>query len=89
MLAAEDAAKDIRLYINSLGGSIDARPGELRHHAGDPLRCDDDLYGAGRLDVPVLALFDGAGRFHTGQTIGRIEADSNRDPWFNAVEAKD
>ena len=27
--------------------------------------------------------------FHTGQTIERIEADSDRDRWFTAAEAKD
>ena len=27
--------------------------------------------------------------FHTGQTVERIEADSDRDRWFSADEAKD
>jgi ATP-dependent Clp protease protease subunit len=27
--------------------------------------------------------------FHTGQTIERVEADSDRDRWFTAEEAKD
>jgi ATP-dependent Clp protease, protease subunit len=27
--------------------------------------------------------------FHTGQPIERIEADSDRDRWFTAEEAKD
>src|SRR5580658_4851969 len=27
--------------------------------------------------------------FHTGQTVERIEADSDRDRWFTAAEAKD
>jgi ATP-dependent Clp protease protease subunit len=26
--------------------------------------------------------------FHTGQTVERIEADSDRDRWFTAEEAK-
>ncbi len=32
LLAAEDATKDISLYINSPGGSISAGNGDLRHH---------------------------------------------------------
>ena len=27
--------------------------------------------------------------FHTGQTVEQIEADSDRDRWFTAEEAKD
>jgi ATP-dependent Clp protease protease subunit len=27
--------------------------------------------------------------FHTGQPIGQIEVDSDRDRWFSAAEAKD
>src|SRR5439155_24529780 len=27
--------------------------------------------------------------FHTGQTVDQIEADSDRDRWFTAAEAKD
>jgi ATP-dependent Clp protease protease subunit len=27
--------------------------------------------------------------FHTGQTVDQIEADSDRDRWFTADEAKD
>ncbi|MCW2498813.1 MAG: Endopeptidase Clp, partial [Frankiales bacterium] len=27
--------------------------------------------------------------FHTGQTVEQIEADSDRDRWFSAAEAKE
>ena len=33
LLAAEDPARDISLYINSPGRIGDRRPGDLRHHA--------------------------------------------------------
>ena len=56
LLAAEDPDKDIWLYINSPGGSVDRRHGDLRHHAVRPQRRRHRGDGPGRLDGPVPAL---------------------------------
>ena len=50
LLAAEDSAKDIHLYINS-PGRIDQRGhGDLRHHGAGPVRRRDLRDGHGRVD---------------------------------------
>ncbi len=123
LLAAEDPTKDINLYINSPGGSISARHGDLRHHGARAVRRRHLRDGHGRVDgrVPARGGHQGQalraaarpdpdapalGRDHggaadiaiqaeqfalikremfrlnaefTGQTIERIEADSDRD----------
>ena len=133
LLAAEDASKDIRLYINSPGGSIDAglaiydtmqvvpcdvattcmglaasmgqfllcagtrgkrfalphsrilmhQPlGQMQGQAVDiAIQAEQIIYLKGILAERIA--------FHTGQPIERIEADSDRDRWFSAEEAKD
>jgi ATP-dependent Clp protease, protease subunit len=133
VLAAEDAAKDICLYINSPGGSIDAglaiydtmqlvpcdvattcmglaasmgqfllcagtrgkrfalphsrilmhQPlGQMQGQAVDiAIQAEQIIYLKGVLAERIS--------FHTGQPIERVEADSDRDRWFSAQEAKD
>jgi ATP-dependent Clp protease protease subunit len=133
VLAADDATKDISLYINSPGGSIDA--GLAIYDAMQLVPCDvattcmglaasmgQFLLCAGtrgkRSALPhsrilmhqPLGQLEGQAvdiaiqaeqiiylkrvlaeriSFHTGQPIERIEADSDRDRWFSAEEAKD
>jgi len=133
VLAADDATKDISLYINSPGGSIDAglaiydtmqlvpcdvattcmglaasmgqfllcagtrgkrsalphsrilmhQPlGQLQGHAVDIAIQAEQIIYLKRVLAERIS-------FHTGQPIERIEADSDRDRWFSAEEAKD
>jgi len=133
VLAADDATKDISLYINSPGGSIDA--GLAIYDAMQLVPCDvattcmglaasmgQFLLCAGTrgkrsalphsrilmhqplgqlqgqaVDIAIQAeqiiylkrVLAERISFHTGQPIERIEADSDRDRWFSAEEAKD
>jgi ATP-dependent Clp protease protease subunit len=133
VLAAEDAAKDICLYINSPGGSIDA--GLAIYDTMQLVPCDvattcmglaasmgQFLLCAGTrgkrfalphsrilmhqplgqmqgqaVDIAIQAeqiiylkrILAERISFHTGQPIERVEADSDRDRWFSAEEAKD
>jgi ATP-dependent Clp protease protease subunit len=133
ILAAEDPAKDICLYINSPGGSIDAglaiydtmqlvpcdvattcmglaasmgqfllcagapgkrfalphsrilmhQPlGQMQGQAVDIAIQAEQIIYLKRVMVERIA-------FHTGQPVERIEADSDRDHWFSAQEAKE
>jgi ATP-dependent Clp protease protease subunit len=133
LLAAEDATKDVSLYINSPGGSIDAglaiydtmqmvpcdvattcmglaaSMGQFLLCAGTPgkrfalphsrilmhqplgqmqgravdiaIQAEQIIYLKGILAERIA--------FHTGQPIERVEADSDRDRWFSAQEAKE
>ncbi len=133
LLAAEDAARDVHLYINSPGGSIDA--GLAIYDTMQLVSCDvattcmgvaasmgQFLLCAGtpgkRFALPHarILMHQPSGQmqgqaadiaiqaeqiiylkrvlaeriaFHTGQPIERVEADSDRDRWFSAQEAKD
>jgi ATP-dependent Clp protease, protease subunit len=133
LLAAEDATKDVCLYINSPGGSIDA--GLVIYDTMQLVPCDvattcmglaasmgQFLLCAGApgkrfalphsrilmhqplgqiqgqaVDIAIQAeqivylkrILAERIAFHTGQPIERIEADSDRDRWFSAQEAKD
>jgi ATP-dependent Clp protease protease subunit len=133
VLAAEDATKDISLYINSPGGSIDA--GLAIYDTMQLIPCDvattcmglaasmgQFLLCAGTrgkrfalphsrilmhqplgqiqgqaVDIAIQAeqiiylkrILAERIAFHTGQPIERIEADSDRDRWFSAEEARD
>ena len=133
LLAAEDATRDVHLYINSPGGSIDA--GLAIYDTMQLLACDvattcmglaasmgQFLLCAGtpgkRFALPHarILMHQPSGQmqgqavdiaiqaeqiiylkrilaeriaFHTGQPIERVEADSDRDRWFSAQEAKD
>jgi ATP-dependent Clp protease protease subunit len=133
VLAAEDSTKDVCLYINSPGGSIDA--GLAIYDTMQVVPCDvattcmglaasmgQFLLCAGtrgkRFALPHsrILMHQPLGRlqgqavdiaiqaeqilylkrilaeriaFHTGQPVERIEADSDRDRWFSAEEAKD
>ena len=67
-----------------------------RHHQHAGTNKSEDHEIAACLDPVVCALEnpiadDSAERIshHTGQTVERIEADSDRDRWFTAEEAKD
>ncbi len=133
LLAAEDATKDICLYINSPGGSIDAglavydtmqlvpcdvattclglaasmgqfllcagtpgkrfalphsrilmhQPsGQIQGQAADIAIQAEQIIYLKRVLAKQIA-------FHTGQPLARVEADSDRDRWFSADEAKD
>ena len=133
LLAAEDAERDISLYITSPGGSVTAglaiydtmqfvpcdvstvcmglaaSMGQFLLCAGEPgkrfslphsrilmhqpsgqaqgqaadiaIQAEQIIY-LKRMMAERIAL-------HTGQPIERIEADSDRDRWFTAAEAKD
>ena len=133
LLAAEDAERDIHLYINSPGGSVTAglaiydtmqfvpcdvstvcmglaaSMGQFLLCAGEPgkryslphsrilmhqpsgqaqgqaadiaIQAEQIIY-LKRMMAERIAL-------HTGQPLERIEADSDRDRWFTAEEAKE
>jgi ATP-dependent Clp protease protease subunit len=133
VLAAEDPGKDVCLYINSPGGSIDAglaiydtmqlvpcdvattcmglaaSMGQFLLCAGTPGKRFalphsrilmhqplGQLQGQA-VDIAIQAeqiiylkrILAERISFHTGQPIERIEADSDRDRWFSAQEAKE
>ena len=133
LLAAEDAKRDISIYINSPGGSVSAGlaiydvmqyvPNDVATYAmgmaasmGQFLLCAGAAgkryalphaqilmhqpsggIGGTASDIRIQAeqilyikrtLADRIA-FHTGQPAEQIEADSDRDRWFTAEEAKD
>jgi ATP-dependent Clp protease protease subunit len=133
LLAAEDADRDISLYINSPGGSVTA--GLAIYDTMQFVPCDISTVCMGlaasmgqfllcagaagkRFALPHarILMHQPSGQaqgqaadiaiqaeqiiylkrmmaeriaFHTGQSVERIEADSDRDRWFTAQEAKD
>ena len=133
LLAAEDADRDISLYINSPGGSITS--GLAIYDTMQYVGCDVSTVCMGlaasmgqfllcsgapgkRYALPHsrILMHQPSGQMqgqaadiaiqaeqiiylkrmmaerishHTGQTVERIEADSDRDRWFTADEAKD
>jgi ATP-dependent Clp protease, protease subunit len=133
LLAAEDAERDIRLYINSPGGSVysgmavydtmqfvsndvatvamgmAASMGQLllcagtrgkRYalpHARIMMHQPSGGIGGTAADIAIQAeqmlytkrMFQERVAFHTGQSPDQIEADSDRDRWFTAEEARD
>lgn len=133
LLAAEDAEKDIYLYINSPGGSVTAGMAiydtmqfvandvatvgmGLAASMGQFLLCagaagkryatpharimmhqPSSGIGGTATDIKIQAEQIGFTKkkmaeliaFHTGQKLETITADSDRDRWFNADEAKE
>jgi ATP-dependent Clp protease, protease subunit len=133
LLSAEDAERDIFLYINSPGGSVSAGMAiydtmqfitndvatvavGLAASMGQFLLCagaKDKRYATPHARIMMHQPSGGIGgtasdiaiqaeqmlytkkvmqeriAFHTGQTVEQIEADSDRDRWFTADEAKD
>jgi ATP-dependent Clp protease protease subunit len=133
LLAAEDAGRDISLYINSPGGSVTAglaiydtmqfvpcdvstvcmglaasmgqfllcagAPGKrfalphariLMHQpSGQAQGQAADIAIQAEQIVYLKQMMAERIAFHTGQPVERIEADSDRDRWFTAEEAKD
>jgi ATP-dependent Clp protease protease subunit len=133
LLAAEDAERDIWLYINSPGGSVysgmaiydtmqlvtndvatvamgmAASMGQLLlcagakgkrfalPHARIMMHQPSGGIGGTASDIAIQAeqmlytkrMFQERVAHHTGQTQTQIEADSDRDRWFTAEEAKD
>jgi ATP-dependent Clp protease protease subunit len=125
LLAAEDAEKDINLYINSPGGSISAgmaiydtmvlAPCDIATYAmGMAASMGEFLLAAGTkgkryalpharilMHQPLGGVTGSAAdiaiqaeqfavikkEMFTGQSIERIETDSDRDRWFTAPEA--
>jgi ATP-dependent Clp protease, protease subunit len=133
LLAAEDAERDIALYINSPGGSV--TDGLAIYDTMQYVSCDVSTICVGlaasmgqfllcagasgkRLALPHsrILMHQPSGQmqgqaadiaiqaeqivylkrmmaeriaYHTGQPIERIEADSDRDRWFTAEEAKE
>ena len=133
LLAAEDAHRDISLYINSPGGSVTA--GLAIYDTMQFVPCDVSTVCLGlaasmgqfllcagakgkRFSLPHSRILmhqpSGQARgqaadiaiqaeqivylkkmmaeriaYHTGQPVERIEADSDRDRWFTAEEAKE
>ncbi len=132
LLAAEDANKDIYLYVNSPGGSVTAgmaiydtmqyvkndiatvgmgiaaSMGQFLLTAGAPgkryatpnarILMHQPLGGIGgtatdiRIQAEQMAITKRTmaeiNAKHTGQTLEKILIDSDRDNWFNAVDAK-
>jgi ATP-dependent Clp protease, protease subunit len=133
LLNAEDPNKDIWLYINSPGGSVDsgmaiydtmqwisndvatvgmglaASMGQFLlcagakdkrfalPHARIMMHQPSGGMGGTAADIAIQAeqmlytkrMFQDRVAFHTGQDQAQIEADSDRDRWFTAEEAKD
>lgn len=133
LLAAEDPAADIAMYINSPGGSITAgmaifdtmnfiscdvgtyamglaaSMGQFLLSAGQPgkryalpnaeILMHQPTSGIGGKESDITIQADRLRRMkhrmseliagHTGQTVERIVADSERDRWFTAMEAAD
>jgi ATP-dependent Clp protease protease subunit len=133
LLAANDADKDINLYVNSPGGSVTdglaiydtmqyvscdvsticvglaASMGQFLLCAGAPnkrfalphsrilMHQPSGQMQGQATDIAIQAeqivylkrMMAERISFHTGQPIERIEADSDRDRWFTAEEAKD
>ena len=133
LLNAEDPDKDIYLYINSPGGSVDsgmaifdtmqwisndvatvamglaASMGQFLLSAGTPgkrfalphsrimMHQPSGGLGGTASDIRIQAeqslhikkTMAGLIAKHTGQTVEQIEADSDRDRWFSAEEAKE
>ncbi len=133
LLAAENATRDVHLYINSPGGSIDAglaiydtmqlvpcdiattcmglaaSMGQFLLSAGTPgkrfalphsrilMHQPSGQMQGQAVDIAIQAeqiiylkrILAERIAFHTGQPITRVEADSDRDRWFSAQEAKD
>ena len=135
LLASEDDDRDIALYINSPGGSVDAgmaiydtmqyiQPDVatfcvgLAASMGQFLLCSGapgkryalphsrilmhqpligGVYQGVAADIAIQAeqivytkrLLAERIAFHTGQPVEKIEADSDRDRWFTAEEAKE
>jgi ATP-dependent Clp protease protease subunit len=133
LLAAEDAERDIHLYINSPGGSVTAGLAiydtmqfvpcavstvcmGLAASMGQFLLCAGEHGKRFSLPHSRILMHQPSGQaqgqaadiaiqaeqiiylkrmmaeriaMHTGQPIERIEADSDRDRWFTADEAKD
>ena len=73
LLSAEDPTKDINLYINSPGGSITRRHGDLRHDGPRAMRRRHLRDGPGRIDGRVPAR-----RRHQGQAL-RAAARAHHD----------
>ncbi len=132
LLAAEDADRDISLYINSPGGSVTAglaiydtmqfvpchistvcmglaasmgqfllcagEPGKrfalphsriLMHQPSGQMQGQaSDIAIQAEQIVYLKRMMAERISFHTGQTIERIEADSDRDRWFTAADAQ-
>jgi ATP-dependent Clp protease, protease subunit len=133
LLAAENATRDVHLYINSPGGSVDAglaiydtmqlvpcdiattcmglaaSMGQFLLCAGTPgkrfalpharilMHQPSGQMQGQAVDIAIQAeqiiylkrILAERIAFHTGQPITRVEADSDRDRWFSAQEAKD
>jgi ATP-dependent Clp protease, protease subunit len=133
LLAAEDAERDISLYINSPGGSVTAGlaiydtmqfvPCDistvcmgLAASMGQFLLCAGERGKRFALPHSRIMMHQPSGQaqgqaadiaiqaeqilylkqmmaertaYHTGQPLERIEADSDRDRWFTAQEARD
>ncbi|GAB3820715.1 ATP-dependent Clp protease proteolytic subunit [Tessaracoccus terricola] len=133
LLNAEDPNKDIYLYINSPGGSVDsgmaifdtmqwisndvatvamglaASMGQFLLSAGTPgkrfalphsrimMHQPSGGLGGTASDIRIQAeqslhikkTMAGLIAQHTGQTVEQIEADSDRDRWFTALQAQE
>ena len=73
-LEAENPNKDITFYINSPGGVVTSRLGDLRHDAVHPLAGLDGVHRPGRLDGLAAA-----GRRRQGQALFAAEL-ADHDP---------
>ena len=133
LLSAEDARRDIALYVNSPGGSISAAlaiydtmrlvPNDVStlamglaasagqfllsagargkrfalRHARILMHQPSGGIGGTAIDVAIQAenmrytkrTMQALIAEHTGQTVERIEKDSDRDHWFSAEEARE
>ena len=78
LLEAENQERDIAVYINSPGGSVT-----------DGLAIYDTIAIQAEQIIYLKRMMAERIAFHTGQPIDRIEADSDRDRWFTAEEARE
>ena len=76
-LEADDPEKDIQLYINSPGGSVTA--GMAIYDTMKYIKCDVSTVCIG---IEILAA-------NTGQDLETIKADTERDNFMSAQEAKE
>src|SRR6187402_525146 len=94
LLSAEDPERDINLWINSPGGSVYS--GMAIYDTMQFIDNDVSTVAMGMaasmgqllLCAGTTGMFQERVAFHTGQDQAQIEADSDRDRWFTAEEAK-
>jgi ATP-dependent Clp protease protease subunit len=97
LLNAEDPHRDIYLYINSPGGSVDSGMAiydtmnwiMMHQPSGGLGGTASDIRIQAEQSLHIKSTMQRLIAEHTGQTLEQIETDSDRDRWFTANQAKD